>query len=124
MLFIFRYLYCKIFFFFFNDTATTETYTLSLHDALPICQRQLLRPSAELPRWRDHRGGGRWPESRHREPQLLGELATLRRGQLLRERRHPVLPGRPDPDRSQYPADRPHLGSAAEWPAPGQRVEQ
>src|SRR6266851_1230223 len=30
-----RYLlYC--FFFFFNDTATTEIYTLSLHDALPI----------------------------------------------------------------------------------------
>src|SRR5258707_5871669 len=28
---------CYIFFFFFNDTATTEIYTLSLHDALPIC---------------------------------------------------------------------------------------
>src|SRR6267142_4449050 len=27
-----------IFFFFFNDTATTEIYTLSLHDALPICE--------------------------------------------------------------------------------------
>src|SRR3712207_8751234 len=25
------------FYFFFNDTATTEIYTLSLHDALPIC---------------------------------------------------------------------------------------
>ena len=25
-------------FFFFNDTATTEIYTLSLHDALPIWQ--------------------------------------------------------------------------------------
>src|SRR5438552_18615048 len=25
------------FFFFFNDPATTEIYTLSLHDALPIC---------------------------------------------------------------------------------------
>src|SRR2546429_4583016 len=32
------------FFFFFNDTATTEIYTLSLHDALPIC------------RGRDHHG--------------------------------------------------------------------
>ena len=29
------FLYCC--FFFFNDTATTEIYTLSLHDALPIC---------------------------------------------------------------------------------------
>src|SRR3712207_6945743 len=28
-----------IFFFFFNDTATTEIYTLSLHDALPISDR-------------------------------------------------------------------------------------
>src|SRR3954467_12654502 len=27
------------FFFFFNDTATTEIYTLSLHDALPICRK-------------------------------------------------------------------------------------
>src|SRR6266536_4211085 len=35
---------CLIVFFFFNDTATTEIYTLSLHDALPIPQpRQLLR---------------------------------------------------------------------------------
>src|SRR5258707_13836129 len=28
--------FVSIFFFFFNDTATTEIYTLSLHDALPI----------------------------------------------------------------------------------------
>src|SRR3712207_7806436 len=28
---------CQIDVFFFNDTATTEIYTLSLHDALPIC---------------------------------------------------------------------------------------
>src|SRR3712207_7460176 len=33
-------------FFFFNDTATTEIYTLSLHDALPISA--LGRPSADL----------------------------------------------------------------------------
>src|SRR5258705_9317800 len=30
-------------FFFFNDTATTEIYTLSLHDALPIFSRVLRR---------------------------------------------------------------------------------
>src|SRR5256884_6667382 len=29
------------FLFFFNDTATTEIYTLSLHDALPISDQQL-----------------------------------------------------------------------------------
>src|SRR3712207_7557331 len=35
--------------FFFNDTATTEIYTLSLHDALPICERFMERyaPSAK-----------------------------------------------------------------------------
>src|SRR5690606_42158928 len=30
------------FIFFFNDTATTEIYTLSLHDALPIYENQLM----------------------------------------------------------------------------------
>src|SRR5690349_22687407 len=47
-----RYVSCHIrtqsvfVFFFFNDTATTEIYTLSLHDALPISQgaRPLPRP--------------------------------------------------------------------------------
>src|SRR3712207_8236982 len=33
--------YTDKFFFFFNDTATTEIYTLSLHDALPICRAHL-----------------------------------------------------------------------------------
>src|SRR3989441_3560530 len=33
-------------FFFFNDTATTEIYTLSLHDALPISVHWNLRPPA------------------------------------------------------------------------------
>src|SRR2546430_1670759 len=33
------------FFFFFNDTATTEIYTLSLHDALPILNKTTLRAS-------------------------------------------------------------------------------
>src|SRR6266511_1069261 len=32
-----------LFFFFFNDTATTEIYTLSLHDALPIARAPLLQ---------------------------------------------------------------------------------
>src|SRR5438067_8204359 len=38
-------------FFFLGDAATTEIYTLSLHDALPICG----------PRWRGHRDrAGAW----------------------------------------------------------------
>src|SRR2546426_9206458 len=38
MISFFSYIYAPatILFFFFNDTATTEIYTLSLHDALPI----------------------------------------------------------------------------------------
>src|SRR5260370_29643959 len=35
-------------FFFFNDTATTEIYTLSLHDALPIFQRDSDKPDAHF----------------------------------------------------------------------------
>src|SRR2546430_10956733 len=63
---------CRLsfFFFFFNDTATTEIYTLSLHDALPISvfraevSRQLRRHGSlradrhklvETPRLRDDR---------------------------------------------------------------------
>src|SRR6266478_5143416 len=42
--------------FFFNDTATTEIYTLSLHDALPICVRARLSTSAWTPtRWSGRR---------------------------------------------------------------------
>src|SRR5215469_18615837 len=43
-------------FFFFNDTATTEIYTLSLHDALPISLRADL-PRAPHPHRRDPHEG-------------------------------------------------------------------
>src|SRR2546427_13041482 len=36
----------SLMFFFFNDTATTEIYTLSLHDALPISMRRLAPASS------------------------------------------------------------------------------
>src|SRR3712207_7126427 len=42
----------SLFFFFFNDTATTEIYTLSLHDALPICS------------WRSPVSSSAWPTVR------------------------------------------------------------
>src|SRR5256885_12097885 len=45
-------------FFFFNDTATTEIYTLSLHDALPILRPQQHRRQCQ----RDH------PHGRQRGP--------------------------------------------------------
>ena len=34
--------------FFFNDTATTEIYTLSLHDALPISNNKIYLTEKEL----------------------------------------------------------------------------
>src|ERR1039457_7678023 len=37
-------------FFFFNDTATTEIYTLSLHDALPIYLVPVGKPAPPRPR--------------------------------------------------------------------------
>src|SRR5258707_2554551 len=37
-----------LFFFFFNDTATTEIYTLSLHDALPILREDVERVARDL----------------------------------------------------------------------------
>src|SRR2546427_5914468 len=69
-------------FFFFNDTATTEIYTLSLHDALPISRHEVDRGSAgpedvggdggELrrvrPAARQGAGRGRRRDRLHREP--------------------------------------------------------
>src|SRR3712207_2200885 len=43
--------------FFFNDTATTEIYTLSLHDALPICLDHRSADPGLLAGWlQDHWG--------------------------------------------------------------------
>src|SRR2546429_9088936 len=46
---VYNYLFKSVlFFFFFNDTATTEIYTLSLHDALPICRAVVFENAADL----------------------------------------------------------------------------
>src|SRR3712207_9372930 len=51
--------------FFFNDTATTEIYTLSLHDALPICRGDPAHPGSRagrpLPNTDTAAGGATWP---------------------------------------------------------------
>src|SRR3989449_11643660 len=67
----------SFFFFFFNDTATTEIYTLSLHDALPISARcpEPARPLGETGEHRTARGRAR---PRGREP--VGSDRDLRRG--------------------------------------------
>src|SRR2546425_2239682 len=51
-----------VIFFFFNDTATTEIYTLSLHDALPICKDAQPRQGSVV--------GGLLDEHRFREVHL------------------------------------------------------
>src|SRR3989449_1857423 len=66
------------FLFFFNDTATTEIYTLSLHDALPICARRAVPAAGAHPR---RRGGGGL-DAAHARHALGGVAAGLRAGGL------------------------------------------
>src|SRR5471032_3701628 len=63
---------CLFCFFFFNDTATTEIYTLSLHDALPI---------SSPPGWSSARTGltgssAAWSVSRLRSEEHTSELQS------------------------------------------------
>src|SRR3712207_9439266 len=68
-------------FFFFNDTATTEIYTLSLHDALPIYSSASTTPSRST----------RWPCScstrRPRSSSLEPPRASRRRSSAAYESR-------------------------------------
>src|SRR2546429_7058150 len=61
-----------LFFFFFNDTATTEIYTLSLHDALPISHRPFSR---ECPSSPSRRPAPRWPRT------ALSRFSSTRRSE-------------------------------------------
>src|SRR3712207_9443912 len=75
-----------IFFFFFNDTATTEIYTLSLHDALPIFDRRgvldavggvLPGPGVTLPlAAHAHASGGAIGSGRVRSEEHTSELQS------------------------------------------------
>src|SRR2546422_2078269 len=60
-------------FFFFNDTATTEIYTLSLHDALPI-SRVVFQPAPVLEH--QHSGSGEPPDDRLRSEEHTSELQS------------------------------------------------
>src|SRR3989449_3379720 len=77
-------------FFFFNDTATTEIYTLSLHDALPIYRlrhlprehgRRVSRSGAHRRR-SIHRGGGQ-----HRAGSGAHHPGGVRMGEGARDRK-------------------------------------
>src|ERR1019366_10527338 len=59
------------FFCFFNDTATTEIYTLSLHDALPICAGRDCRG------WRSQRRRRAHARDDDRSEEHTSELQSL-----------------------------------------------
>src|SRR2546421_8352733 len=94
--------------FFFNDTATTEIYTLSLHDALPIspaagCSaagRTAPAPAPRRPRTRPaRRRGGRRSEEHTSELQSRSDLVC----RLLLEKKNPRL--RPHHSRGYHAGD-------------------
>src|SRR3970282_2991868 len=76
--------------FFFTDTATTEIYTLSLHDALPIWQReaggrrQLGLEAANLDQvhQRGEEGGGDGQRAEDQEPDVDGDPQTDEHGPI------------------------------------------
>src|SRR3712207_7650073 len=77
--------FVTLFFFFFNDTATTEIYTLSLHDALPISGGRGLRQRPD-------------PRRAHRDGVPLVGVPPLR---LPARGRAPAAAAEPGPDRSE-----------------------
>src|SRR3990170_5134857 len=65
--------------FFFNDTATTEIYTLSLHDALPLPPRRNWARGARTARASHHRRGGL---GQHLERRLHARADIHRRSEI------------------------------------------
>src|ERR1022692_3690724 len=74
-------------FFFFNDTATTEIYTLSLHDALPIC----VSPPIECERLPD----GAWRAAEKSLPSGIAQHHGRHSVQVGRTKRAALRRGRP-----------------------------
>src|SRR5260370_26459228 len=87
--------------FFFNDTATTEIYTLSLHDALPISWRESPGPRADSrdphcaresslpapPGWRSRRPGSDDSRSEEHTSELQSHLNLVCRLLLEKKKR-------------------------------------
>src|SRR3989454_9773623 len=97
-------------FFFFNDTATTEIYTLSLHDALPISGHPRRRPGHAHPKGvRDSRSAdakrrrGREPNAPHRAG--LGRRLGGARQPPRRPREPPPQQDRSRGERAAHPHD-------------------
>src|SRR3712207_7150005 len=90
-------------FFFFNDTATTEIYTLSLHDALPISRdrkgicgssnaRRIAHqpPDPEAHCTTRHRGTGRPPPRQQHQLRRKGNLRSEEHTSELQSRQYLV----------------------------------
>src|SRR3712207_7626660 len=71
-------------FFFFNDTATTEIYTLSLHDALPISTRRRRRGA---PRERGRQSRARRPNGTGRARSRRSPASTRARTRVPGDRK-------------------------------------
>src|SRR2546422_9155358 len=83
-------------FFFFNDTATTEIYTLSLHDALPICRRRPSEASTSRTRTTSSRrvpaGSGIRKRSEEHTSELQSRLHLVCRLLLEKKKRAHFVP--------------------------------
>src|SRR5204863_7435361 len=89
--------YCLVVLFFLPVTATPEIYTLSLHDALPICHPRGRRPQGE-----DPRGQGRGLLVRGAGPRSH----RLRRGRRARDRPRPRAADRSEEHTSELQSRR------------------
>src|SRR2546425_9278559 len=88
------------FFFFFNDTATTEIYTLSLHDALPISSRPGSHSTIDMvPPFVSRRSRSERSEEHTSELQSLAYLVC----RLLLEKKKN--------SQGRQPVDHPHRGN-------------
>src|SRR3989454_12031571 len=73
-------------FFFFNDTATTEIYTLSLHDALPISQ-QLERLEKDLQQKAGQQQSGQYAQESRALREAADQLRELQAKEQELERK-------------------------------------
>src|SRR5256885_6996403 len=103
-------------FFFFNDTATTEIYTLSLHDALPISGRQCpalaarTRPVAGTrARWRSEEHTSELQSPCNLVCRLLLEKKKLRAHQPAGPELGHIIAPPPDLSRAILAHDQPRL---------------
>src|SRR5256884_3822218 len=75
------------FFFFFNDTATTEIYTLSLHDAQPVAHQRRIGGADGEETADQLLGGGTGAHARRRHPRAPRQHGARRHARLREEAR-------------------------------------